>query len=327
MERQSQAYWCEAWHVGTKSNQRDMREKLKKSGVVFDEESHTYTLKGKQLRGITEMIKRQLFGEMYADVPEFALEKACQRGKAFHKDMEAWATLGIDGETEQFEVFKEKYADGFEVAASEYIVTDGKNWASPIDAVTEDGFLIDYKTSSGKDMEYWRWQLSIYRYLFKLQNGIFPKGLKVLWINNEKKNEMIDIEPIDEETIKELLKAEEEGRQFVNPLALAKDPSDKEREQMEALQKVEELIIGVQQRLEELKEAEAEMARRLLSAMKGKGVTKWIGNQGLEVSIRAAYERRSVDSKKLKEAYPKVYADVEKVSKIGESLQIKVKKQ
>ena len=38
---------------------------LVKSGVVFNEENHTYFLGDKQLSGITGMIKRQLFPDKY----------------------------------------------------------------------------------------------------------------------------------------------------------------------------------------------------------------------------------------------------------------------
>ena len=40
---------------------------LVKSGVVFNEENHTYFLGDKQLSGITGMIKRQLFPDKYKE--------------------------------------------------------------------------------------------------------------------------------------------------------------------------------------------------------------------------------------------------------------------
>ncbi len=37
------------------------RIELKNSGVIFNEEAHTYHLNGKELSGITGMLSRQLF--------------------------------------------------------------------------------------------------------------------------------------------------------------------------------------------------------------------------------------------------------------------------
>ena len=53
---------------------------LVRSGVVFNEENHTYFLGEKQLKGITGMISRQLFPDKYKAVPEFILKRAAEKG-------------------------------------------------------------------------------------------------------------------------------------------------------------------------------------------------------------------------------------------------------
>ena len=52
---------------------------LKKCPVEFDELAHTYTLDGKQLSGITGIIKDYLFPDMYKGVHERTLEAAAER--------------------------------------------------------------------------------------------------------------------------------------------------------------------------------------------------------------------------------------------------------
>ena len=51
---------------------------LKQCSVVFNEEDHTYYLpeKDKYLSGITGMLKRQLFPDAYAGIPEAMIRQA-----------------------------------------------------------------------------------------------------------------------------------------------------------------------------------------------------------------------------------------------------------
>ena len=49
--------------------------KLNQSSVVFNNENHTYTLDGKLLSGITSLLHRQLFKDMYKGVDEKVLQE------------------------------------------------------------------------------------------------------------------------------------------------------------------------------------------------------------------------------------------------------------
>ena len=61
---------------------------LKKCPVEFDELAHTYTLNGKQLSGITGIIKNYLFPDMYKGVHERTLEAAAERGSSVHSQVQ-----------------------------------------------------------------------------------------------------------------------------------------------------------------------------------------------------------------------------------------------
>ena len=45
------------------------RIELKESGVLFNEEEHSYLLDGKELSGITGMLQRQLFPDEFDGIP------------------------------------------------------------------------------------------------------------------------------------------------------------------------------------------------------------------------------------------------------------------
>ena len=57
-------------------------------GVVFNAEHHTYTLDGKELSGITSIISKYIFPDMYSNVSESVLETARQRGSIVHSELE-----------------------------------------------------------------------------------------------------------------------------------------------------------------------------------------------------------------------------------------------
>ena len=54
--------------------------KLNDCGVVFNAEHHTYTLDEKELSGITSIIGKYIFPNMYSNVSESVLEAARKRG-------------------------------------------------------------------------------------------------------------------------------------------------------------------------------------------------------------------------------------------------------
>ncbi|MDR1199824.1 MAG: DUF1351 domain-containing protein [Prevotellaceae bacterium] len=187
------------------------------SGVVFNEKKHTYTLNGKKLSGITEMLKRQLFANKYADVPPAVLEQAKLRGSQIHKEIEninTGAKINYDSPVSLAYLSLLK-TNGIKILASEYIVTDFEKFASAIDIVDTEFNLYDIKATAELDAEYLRWQLSVYAYLFEKTNPELKAGkLFGLWvINNEIRR--VEVERIDSNTIVQLFMSEISGLQFV----------------------------------------------------------------------------------------------------------------
>ena len=56
------------------------RIELTDSGVLFNEELHEYWLGDKQLSGISEVLRRQLYPNMYSAIPKRILEMAADYG-------------------------------------------------------------------------------------------------------------------------------------------------------------------------------------------------------------------------------------------------------
>jgi hypothetical protein len=298
--------------------------KLTESGVVFDPIQHTYTLDGVQLSGITGMIKHQIFPDEYKDVPQAVLQKAAERGSNIHQLIELTDGGFPVKDVPEIESYKRiKKENKFITIANEYIVTDGKHFASGIDLVfaksktAKTVYLVDTKTTYVLNKEYVRWQLSVYCYLFELQN---PKikigGIYALWLRGEK-SEFVPLDRIDVPTVKRLLDAEVAGKQFVSEI----EKSTKEYP-VQIIQ-AERSLADLETQLKDLKEKKETLMAGLLPIMEANGIKSYKG-QIIMLSRKDAYEKEFFDGKKFKEDHPDLYAEYVKTSTVKSSLTLKI---
>lgn len=148
------------------------RVQLKDSGVLFDEEQHTYLLNDKYLSGITGMLQRQFFPDEFEGISKAVLDAAAQYGTDIHRSCEdfdhSWINDGTQEVQDYIQICRENYLTH---ECSEYTVTDGENWASRVDKVyrvSENTFdLADIKTygkMTAEKLEKVKWQLSERRF-------------------------------------------------------------------------------------------------------------------------------------------------------------------
>lgn len=159
-----------------------MRE-FKQSPVVFDEDSHTYTLGEKRLLGITGLIHSILGLGVYPDaddyVKDYIIPRAGSRGTAVHHAIQTYDQIGVktprqtvrtrygskarrnistvdetwDVEPELEAYIRHLTAGGFRPLANELTVSDNVRYASQIDNVWEYEktggiWLVDTKTNN-----------------------------------------------------------------------------------------------------------------------------------------------------------------------------------
>ena len=306
------------------------RIELKDSGVLFNKELHEYRLDGKQLSGITGMLQRQLFPDEFEGIPESAINEAARYGTEVHESIEAFDSFWVnDGIQEVQDYISLCNENGLVHEHSEYTVTDGENWASNIDKVyrtSNNSFSIGdiktYGTMTSEKQEKARWQLSIYAYFFELQN----KGAKVdkLFIihlrNKEKpdgtfdhKAEILQVERIPNETCKELLDADLQGKQFVNPYSIP----DKYKEKESYIRRL----------IRTKNETEAELSRlksEILQDMEAIGARTWETGT-MRLTRKMPSVRTSFNAAKFKEDHPDIdFTPYERTSNVSGSLLIAV---
>lgn len=282
--------------------------KLNVSPVVFDAALHTYRFHGVQLRGVTKMIREQLFPDEYANVPDGILAAAADRGTAIHSECEIYDTIGAEPYSEEGKGYAQLCEEkNFVHVTSEYLVSDNKHFASMIDKVykgDEDGEfdLADIKTTYTLNVEYVRWQLSIYAYMFELQNPQAKvRKLIALWLRKDKA-EAVEVKRIDAASVKALMAAELAGEKFVNsirPMGEAQLP-DKLKTIVDRMKD----ICASRKRLEH---DEALIKDALMKVMTENGITKFVG-EGITITRVADAEVEKFDAKAFKAADPTAYA-------------------
>lgn len=293
---------------------------LNDCGVVFDKECHTYKLNDKKLSGITYSINDYL-DTPFTDIE--SLPESVQRnieiakiyGSNVHDAIEdnyngLLPNLDFINEVEDFDSILTDL--GLKVIASEYIVTDGKRYASGIDnvCVGEDGiYLTDTKTPKQFKSKYCAIQLSIYKRFFELVNPeLKVKGAYVIRINRRGKpiKEAKKVKFVSDDIIDAVLYGGED-----------KLPC-----------KVEELmnnLASVQAEIKRNEEIAKEFKARLLEEFNAYGLDK-LDNDLISITRKEAYTRESFDKEAFNKAHPDIdLGNYQKISHVKESILIKLK--
>lgn len=285
---------------------------LNQSPVVFDSVKHTYELNGRRLNGITHVIKDKLFPDTYKDVPEATLAKAAERGHRIHSTIELFDTVDITTkncpELDNYIKAREKYPWLAKHISSEYIVSDEEQYASGIDKVYEgeEGVIIaDIKTTYKIPFEYARWQLSVYKYLFKKQNpGVKVEAGYIIWLR-EDKIRIMQVDIIGAEAIVELLYG-------VTAPKLASCEID------------EELLMRLKEKADKAN-AEYDAAKaQILQRMADNKVNKIDGSLFC-INLRTGVTRMSFDTKAFKADHPEDYEKYVTMQEQKPTISIRVK--
>lgn len=304
--------------------------KLKDSGVLFDEEQHTYLLGDKYLSGITGMLQRQFFPNEFEGIPKDVIDAAAQYGTDVHHSCEdfdfSWINDGTQEVQDYIQICKE---NNLTHECSEYTVTDGSDWASRIDKVyrvSDDTFDIgDIKTygvMTADKLAKAKWQLSIYAYLFELQNKKAKVNrLFIIHLRNKQKkdgtfdhiSEIIFINRIPSEICMDLLATDLRGEQFANPYDIPEEISSQETEIRELM----ETKSAVEERLATIK-------ADILSKMESLDVRTW-ATQTMRLTRKLPSTRASFNAALFKQEHPDLdYAPYERVSQVASSLTITI---
>lgn len=292
--------------------------KLAKSDVIFDAANHTYSYEGRQLSGITSLLHRQLFPDMYAGISQEVLQNAADRGTLVHQNCEL-ADEGFDVDTiEAINYLKLKEENNLTFEQSEYLVSDNEHYASCIDKVYREDdttfSLGDIKTTYSLNKEYVTWQLSIYAYLFERQNpDAKVTSIFAIWLRDEKAK-LVRLERKSDEEVASLLSCDSQGIQY-NPKSESLPILAKEAEQM---------IVDIETQIKALEEQKDSLREGVMRAMVQAGLYSCKGEK-VSITRKTASTRKTFDAKRFEKEHPELYNQYVKETLTSEVLQIKIK--
>lgn len=302
---------------------------LNNSGVLYEDSTHQYFYKGRELTGITGMLHKLVFPNMYSNVSEATLKKAAEKGTIIHEQVELFASLGIGPASECVKAFVAYIEEqGYEIIGSEYVLCIGEDHASAIDLVMhkkgtsdEEVEIWDIKGTYSVNKEYVRWQNSMYKFGFEVLNPHL-KVIRIccMWLRDDNKRgticKLIDLgTPRPSSDVKELFRCEKEGRLFSDD---AKTPY--------YIIDNEVALIDVQERIAKLQEQEKELKAAIFEGMTNDNLTSYKTSY-YTYSLKAGSERVTLDTKKFdaddEETYESLLKKYKKVTMVKPSLALK----
>lgn len=292
--------------------------------VTFIEETHQYFIGKKELKGVTGTLIKKAFPDTYKNIPKSVLMKAAERGGFIHNTFETFCSI-FDADikqypnpTEELQAFHSMLvAYDLHYVASEYLVTDGENFASAIDGVFADSegniYLVDYKTTATLHYDNVSLQLSIYAKWFEEQNpDLKVKEIVCMWFKNGQ-SKFQPLTKVSDEQIDELINA-----------YLADDAEYQYKvevpEQFSALEQEYRLITARMDALKIKQDDLKEQIMKMMEANKQKSIKTNIGSY----SYVEYTTKRTLDTKLFKEKYPNAYERLTKVSISKPSIRIKL---
>ena len=292
--------------------------------VTFIEESHQYFIGKKELKGVTGTLIKKAFPDTYKNIPESVLMKAAERGSLIHNTFETFCSI-FDADikqypnpTEELQAFHSMLvAYDLHYVASEYLVTDGENFASAIDGIFADSegniYLADYKTTATLHYDNVSLQLSIYAKWFEEQNpDLKVKEIVCMWFKNGQ-SKFQPLPRVEDWQIDDLINA-----------YLADDAEYQYKveipEQFSALEQEYRLITA---RMDALKIKQDELKEQIMKMMEA-NKQKSVKTQFASYSYVESTTKRTLDTKLFKEKYPNAYEKLTKVSISKPSIRIKL---
>ena len=286
--------------------------------IKFDENLHKYTVDGKEVISVTQLLQKHKITPSYDAVDKELLRVASERGTLIHEEVEKWIESGECGFTEEAEKICDylfERADEKSKIISEQIVANDVV-AGRFDVIYTHAkklVLTDIKTGNTKHLFGWSWQLSLYKYLYEKMYGKEIDSLEILWANGDLT--VIPCDYVGDEKIENLLKAEREGR-LISDVDLGVS-----EEELEDLTELMEEIKAKEDELKLMKEKVDKVKEILYGTMEKEGV-KTVDRGNLKITYVAPSCRTSVDSKKLEKEEPEIYKKYVKTTTVAGSIKI-----
>ena len=287
--------------------------------IKFDETLHKYTVDGKEVISVTQLLQKHKITPSYDAVDKELLRVASERGTLIHEEVEKWIESGECGFTEESETICDylfaRADENSEIMSEQMVANDIV--AGRFDVLYTHAkklVLTDIKTGNTKHLFGWSWQLSLYKYLYEKMSGNKIDSLQILWARNGGMT-VIHCDYVGDEKIENLLNAEREGR-LISDVDLGVS-----EEELVDLEEIMEKINIKEKELKLLEDMVDSVKTVLYGTMEKEGI-KTVDRGNLKITYVAPSSRISVDSKKLEKEDPETYKKYVKTTTVAGSIKI-----
>lgn len=169
--------------------------------IKFTEETHEYTLNGKRLPSVTEIMKF-ITDRKYETVTEKILDVAKEKGTQVHLACEVYNKTGYIGIDKEYKGYLDAYIKWIkennidrEKIESEVITYNAiLSYAGTVDMIYDKKTVIDIKTCQDLDEKTTSVQTSAYIEALKLHGYDHIKEAYILWLSKDGKYKYVKLE-------------------------------------------------------------------------------------------------------------------------------------
>jgi CRISPR/Cas system-associated exonuclease Cas4 (RecB family) len=295
------------------------------SELLFDEELHSYSLDGKQLISVTQLLEKQKISPEYKFVNREVLQKSAEKGTFVHKEIEVYNKTGEVGFSQELQDYI-SYVEENEltcVASECKVYTD--YFAGTFDQLlsTKDGELIitDNKTTSTLHKSAVSWQLSLYAYAYWVMTGVEVKRGQAFWFNKEGKLTVVEIPLKSREEVEALIAADKRGEIY-------KQPYPVEISKITELEGIKARQAELEAEIKELKEQAEDIIQDVIKAMNDKNCDTFESENATKFTIVKSRNPDKFDDKRFMKDHKDLYDEyVIKGSARKDQLKITLRKE
>ena len=289
---------------------------ISKGEMIFNPETHTYTLDGEEYISVTRLMKKHGLSPNYSNVSEKTLQAAAARGSFVHGEIERYIKDGDAGFSAELYDFIDLCEDnGLKPTKSEFIVYNTEyKVAGTVDlmGLTADmqGFVGDIKTTSTLHKEALEWQLGLYVFLGEMTvSKYYGFHLRTT------RSKLVEVKGKSKDEVVRLLEAEKRGDTFQSLKAEVVIANE------DKLVKAQETIDFYQRQLDNAKAEMESLKGFLITAMKKNDIKKPESDR-LLITYIAPTTRQTIDSARLKKEQPDIAKEYSKTSDVKETVRI-----
>lgn len=307
--------------------------------VNFEEKGHIYSVNGEIASiSVTELLTKHGLSP-YSGVKKAKMKESADVGKAIHKDLEDILNVAsYEPKTEQGKQFAEWVKENLDCGVGEQMLGFENNGlviagTADVMAIAKDKTLIiaDHKNTSQFHREYVSWQVSILDYFArklgkeKINGKLLNwKGAKrfICFHYDPKTGKMTphELNKVADEEIERLLDCELHDEIYQRPM-LVIDP-----ELQQKYLQAEENFVAFEKQVKAVQKVRDDLRAEMLRLFEEQGIKSWESPDGkLLVTYIPQTEQIRVDSTKLKDKFPQVFTECQKLSKVKSQIRVTVR--